>query len=204
MILVVLSGCAVNNGGCAQVCTDTEESYFCSCNPHFVLSPDGHSCESDFQPIRIEPETAPTPSSLATPVSTCPEPTLPTLAACQTILRGESGTLSSRNWPETYNNNEVCDWLIILPDCTKKVKITFHAFRVAGQMPHCAKDQVYVKRGLEEEGELQGPNRGPFCHLAIPEPIVIDSHLARITMVSGPQHGIYRLGFHATYETVDS
>ena len=38
------SGCAVNNGGCAQICTDTQASFECSCNTGYILDSDGLSC----------------------------------------------------------------------------------------------------------------------------------------------------------------
>ena len=40
--------CAVENGGCAHVCQDTQFSYSCSCNEGFTLNDDEHSCTGDF------------------------------------------------------------------------------------------------------------------------------------------------------------
>ena len=65
-------------------------------------------------------------------------------------------------------------------------------------MPECPKDKVYVRNGLDE-----GSYVGLHCSLEVPEPVVIDSHIARITMVSGPQHGVKRVGFTANYQSVD-
>eukprot|EP00731_Ephydatia_muelleri_P031793 Em0023g300a len=36
--------CLTNNGGCAQNCTNTTGSYYCSCNTSYVLGSDGHAC----------------------------------------------------------------------------------------------------------------------------------------------------------------
>lgn len=36
--------CAVNNGGCVQVCTNTIGSYICFCNNGYVLDANGYSC----------------------------------------------------------------------------------------------------------------------------------------------------------------
>ena len=36
--------CLTNNGGCAQNCTNTIGSYYCSCNKSYVLGSDGHAC----------------------------------------------------------------------------------------------------------------------------------------------------------------
>ena len=38
--------CAVNKGGCDQVCTNTQGSYQCSCNPGYTKS--GHRCHGIF------------------------------------------------------------------------------------------------------------------------------------------------------------
>ena len=43
---VDINECAVNNGGCAQVCTNTTGAFTCSCNSGSVAEPDGHSCVS--------------------------------------------------------------------------------------------------------------------------------------------------------------
>ena len=36
--------CTVNNGGCDHKCVNTNDSYYCECNPGYTLKPDGHSC----------------------------------------------------------------------------------------------------------------------------------------------------------------
>ena len=36
--------CASNNGGCAQICMDTTDSFTCLCNSGFRLDSDGRSC----------------------------------------------------------------------------------------------------------------------------------------------------------------
>ena len=38
--------CAVNNGGCDQVCTNTQGSYQCGCNPGYNKT--GHQCHGMF------------------------------------------------------------------------------------------------------------------------------------------------------------
>jgi dienelactone hydrolase len=37
--------CALNNGGCAQSCTNTEGDFECSCGPGYTLSTDGLGCD---------------------------------------------------------------------------------------------------------------------------------------------------------------
>ena len=36
--------CSSDNGGCAQVCTNTPGSYMCECNTGYELDGDGFSC----------------------------------------------------------------------------------------------------------------------------------------------------------------
>ena len=43
--LTVVNECALGTSNCDQVCTDTAESFTCSCHDGYVLQPDGHSCE---------------------------------------------------------------------------------------------------------------------------------------------------------------
>lgn len=106
---------------------------------------------------------------------------------------------TSPNWPLTYNTNERCEWIVVLPDCTKKVEITFQLLSIAGRLPECDKDQVYVREGLGEEGQLHGP----YCHLKEPKPITVESHVANVTLIAGPSHGSSRIGILVTYRAVD-
>ena len=34
----------MSNGGCDHKCVDTDDSYYCECNPGYTLKSDGHSC----------------------------------------------------------------------------------------------------------------------------------------------------------------
>ena len=36
--------CDENNGGCSQICTNTEGSFECSCREGYVLDNDGQNC----------------------------------------------------------------------------------------------------------------------------------------------------------------
>ena len=36
--------CLVNNGGCQQICTNTDGSFMCSCNTGYVLAGNGLGC----------------------------------------------------------------------------------------------------------------------------------------------------------------
>ena len=40
--------CSDNNGGCSQICTNTEGSFICECNIGFVLDNDGATCNGEY------------------------------------------------------------------------------------------------------------------------------------------------------------
>ena len=40
-----INECDTNNGGCAQICTNTPGSRVCSCRAGFTLASDGTNCE---------------------------------------------------------------------------------------------------------------------------------------------------------------
>ena len=42
--LIDLNECLNNNGGCAQICTNIDGSYQCSCRNGFTLNTDGFNC----------------------------------------------------------------------------------------------------------------------------------------------------------------
>ncbi len=44
---VDINECSTGNGGCGQVCTNSDGSFSCSCNSGFTLAGDGTSCEQD-------------------------------------------------------------------------------------------------------------------------------------------------------------
>ncbi len=45
--LVDIDECSTNNGGCNQVCTDTDGSFMCSCNSGFMLADDLATCNGE-------------------------------------------------------------------------------------------------------------------------------------------------------------
>ena len=42
-----INECATNNGGCAQICTNTVSSYHCSCGAGYMMGGDGHTCSGE-------------------------------------------------------------------------------------------------------------------------------------------------------------
>ena len=43
-MLHITDECNTNNGGCSHTCTDTNESYKCSCRTGYILADDDHGC----------------------------------------------------------------------------------------------------------------------------------------------------------------
>ena len=43
----MVNECETGQHNCDQVCVDTEESFFCTCNSGFTLASDGHTCNID-------------------------------------------------------------------------------------------------------------------------------------------------------------
>ncbi len=39
-----INECLINNGGCAQICTDTADSFQCSCTSGFMLAGNSLDC----------------------------------------------------------------------------------------------------------------------------------------------------------------
>ena len=75
------------------------------------------------------PETTPAPTTTpptTTPAPTTTPPTTPTYI-CGGVLTENSGTITSRNYPEIYPNNEDCTWT---KQCSGDIVLTFVAFRL--------------------------------------------------------------------------
>ena len=62
---------------------------------------------------------------------------------------------------------------------------------------------LLVQGEAEAEAEAEEEEEWTFCSMIIPKPVVVDSHVARVTMVAGPVHGVRRYGFTASYTSVD-
>ena len=116
---------------------------------------------------------------------------------CGEALTAASGAFQSPNWPHTYPVNVDCTWTITLPDSSKRVDINFETpFGIAGSLPTCIKDQVYVY------DDNTGTRYGPYCHFAVPNPPTMTSNRARVVLHAGPSHSPSRVGFSVTYHSL--
>ncbi len=129
----------------------------------------------------------------------CPSITVPTLPHCGGHLKATSGTINSPNYPVTYNINESCEWIVEIPDCQKAIEIVFKHFSVAGRMPECPKDQLYIDDGISQKAHTHGP----LCHLSLPSTIKTTSNVARFRFIAGPKHGPRRTGFSISFRATE-
>ena len=67
-------------------------------------------------------------------------------------------------WPsDPYPLNTKFEWNLLCPTGAEYIDIKFDEdFKVAGKMPLCTKDQVYIYSNGERVA-------GPFCHITAPE-----------------------------------
>ena len=47
MLLTDIQECSDNNGNCTHNCTNTEGSYYCTCEDGYELENDGHTCKGN-------------------------------------------------------------------------------------------------------------------------------------------------------------
>ena len=170
-----------NNGGCEHLCTDTEESYFCTCRDQYLLQADRHSCKLVIIPL----------------VLAIPAPTLPAIGSCGgglSLLTALKDSIQTVGWPSTaYPLNVECTWDIVCP-AGSKIEIEFEdPFRIAGSMPSCAEDSVVVS---ECNSTI---THGPFCHLTRPESFETNCNAVKVTFESKGSRGDTRHGFKMNY-----
>ena len=116
---------------------------------------------------------------------------------CGGTLTAVSGFFQTPDWPQTYPVNINCTWKIVLPDSSKRVKITFETpFGIAGSFPACIKDKLYVY------DDQSGTEYGPYCYFTLPNPPIMTSNQARVVLLAGPAHNPSRVGFRATYHSI--
>ncbi len=48
-----MNECATANGGCAQICTNNNGSFWCSCNTGYTLSPDELGCDGKCHSVHV-------------------------------------------------------------------------------------------------------------------------------------------------------
>ena len=162
------------------------------------------------------PPTTPPTTSTAPPSTTSTTPTtLPICPSTQLQAEGQShsqemicgggnkflsrsnGSIQTLNWPYiAYPLNINCRWTInCLP--SQRIFISFEKrFRVAGDMPACEKDQLYI---LDQNGRK---TLGPFCHLTAPPPLTTFCSRVDVVFHTGSSRGKSRTGFKLNYQCI--
>ena len=196
--------CAVDNGGCSHICTNTPGSYSCNCEPNHVLAIDGLTCvllddliATPPPPTTSPPPTTQPPTTTESPITASPV----TERQCGSDMTSSSGSFQTQNWPVTYPVNVDCLWTIEAPDSDKVIEISFDrsVFGIAGNLPDCEKDWLKVYNGVNEEDLVWGP----FCHFQVPQTLQTSSNTARLVFHAGPAHSPSRRGFRASYQSID-
>ena len=179
--------CASNNGGCSDICSNTDSSYICLCNDGYTLQSDLHTCVADaFEPIISE-------IVIEKPIVS----EVVTIFLCKDTFTTANGEFQTPDWPETYPFDFECEWNIEVPssDCSVELIFDTSAFGIAGKSSdNCPKDylKIYNKDSILTH---------TICDLAVPSPITTNGN-TKLTFFAGPSHGPLRKGFRITYTTV--
>uniref|UniRef100_A0A8B9GL35 Cubilin n=1 Tax=Amazona collaria TaxID=241587 RepID=A0A8B9GL35_9PSIT len=114
-----------------------------------------------------------------------------TFEACGGIQSGESGVISSPNYPEPYSNLNRCSWLLEAPE-GETITLTFTAFHVENHSL-CKWDSVTILNG----GSPGSPVIGKYCGNSSPG--TIRSGSSKLVVIFNSDHSIQGGGFYATW-----
>ncbi|XP_035659163.1 membrane frizzled-related protein-like [Branchiostoma floridae] len=117
---------------------------------------------------------------------------------CGSTLKDRSGTFSSLNFPQNYDNDVQCNWTISINVSVSSVVLTFDTFDLEFE-PNCGYDYVEVwERRLEGEHLL-----GRFCGDNDTQdnfpPAQVHAESREITVLFRSDAWVTSRGFNATY-----
>ncbi|KAM4828885.1 cubilin [Thomomys bottae] len=112
---------------------------------------------------------------------------------CGGIQTGESGVITSPNYPGPYKNSSHCAWLLEAPQ-GHTIILTFSDFDIEGHS-HCAWDSVTVRNG----GSPLSPIIGQYCGTSGPGTIHSGSN--QLVVIFNSDHSVDGGGFYATWST---
>ncbi|XP_053215446.1 cubilin [Podarcis raffonei] len=115
--------------------------------------------------------------------------------ACGGVMEGESGIISSPNYPSPYNSSSHCSWLLVAPE-GHTINLTFVDFEIENHRT-CRWDSVTILNG----GSPSSPVIGRYCGTSSPGTIQSGSNQLLINFNS--DHSVQGDGFYATW-TADS
>ncbi|XP_006894385.1 PREDICTED: cubilin-like [Elephantulus edwardii] len=112
---------------------------------------------------------------------------------CGGIQIGESGMISSPNYPAAYNSLTHCSWLLEAPQ-GHTITLTFNDFDIE---PHttCSWDSVTIMNG----GSPGSPIIGRYCGSSSPRAIQSGSN--QLVVIFNSDHSVQNGGFYATWTT---
>ncbi|NWX82451.1 CUBN protein, partial [Nothoprocta pentlandii] len=114
-----------------------------------------------------------------------------TFEACGGIQSGESGVISSPNYPEPYSNLNRCSWLLEAPE-GQTITLTFTAFHLESHSL-CKWDSLTILNG----GSPGSPVIGQYC--GSQSPGTIQSGSNKLVVIFNSDHSVQGGGFYATW-----
>uniref|UniRef100_A0A1I8EZ18 Cubilin n=1 Tax=Wuchereria bancrofti TaxID=6293 RepID=A0A1I8EZ18_WUCBA len=119
---------------------------------------------------------------------------------CGGIFEGESGQITSPNYPEKYLAHMYCIYVINTPD--KRIRLTFGVFEleVVPSREDCSFDSIEIYDTYvndDDHSELHGR----FCGTLLPPPILSSGN--RLTIVFKSDRSVNGAGFMAKWQVVD-
>lgn len=112
---------------------------------------------------------------------------------CGGIQTGESGVISSPNYPNVYGRWTHCSWLLEAPE-GHIITLTFTDFHLE-MHPTCTSDSVTVRNG----GYPESPIIGRYCGWSVPGPVQSGSN--KLVVTFSTDHQGQSRGFYATWDT---
>ncbi|KAG8515901.1 Cubilin, partial [Galemys pyrenaicus] len=112
---------------------------------------------------------------------------------CGGIQTGESGVITSPNYPASYDSSTHCSWLLEAPQ-GHTITLTFSDFDIEAHAT-CSWDSVTVRNG----GSPGSPIIGQYCGNSNPRPIHSGSN--KLVVIFNSDHSVQNGGFYATWNT---
>lgn len=119
---------------------------------------------------------------------------IPGIPGCGGALTAPRGSFSSPNFPELYDNNIDCEW-IISSSLESKIQLKFTSFELE-EHGECQFDYVEVYDG----DAIDAPFLGRYCSNNVPPPVVSTGSTLRIRFIA--DQSVTRGGFRAEYVTI--
>ncbi|XP_015795561.2 cubilin-like, partial [Tetranychus urticae] len=121
--------------------------------------------------------------------------TIPAISGCGGLLTGDRGALSTPSFPNRYEGNLECDWVIRIKSLEDRIELRFNQFDLEHH-PNCRYDYVEIRDGEQQNAPLIGR----YCSTTIKPPVPILSTSNKLFVRFRSDWSREGTGFHATYE----